>query len=147
MADEKKEKDQEFKVKDKRAFRMKDDGGVEKVAPDAAEEAKSGPDAPAGGVSGEAEKGAGDKDRRDFPPMDFNTFILSLSTSALLNLGIVANPATGKTEKSLPHAKQIIDLMDMLKEKTKGNLKPEESKLIEKILFDLRMAYVEVSKL
>ena len=78
--------------------------------------------------------------------MNFSAFILSLSTSALLNLGIAANPETGKTEKSLPHAKQLIDLIDMLKEKTKGNLKPEESKLIEKILFDLRMAYVEVSR-
>jgi hypothetical protein len=68
-----------------------------------------------------------------------------LSTSALIQLGEVQDPFTEKTAKNLPLAKQTIDLIGMLKEKTKGNLTPEEGKMIEYILYDLRMRYVKAS--
>jgi len=79
------------------------------------------------------------------PEIDFTHFIFSVSTSVLIQLGEVRDPFTQKTAKNLPLAKQTIDLIGMLKEKTKGNLTPEEAKLVESILYDLRMRYVKAS--
>jgi hypothetical protein len=80
------------------------------------------------------------------PSIDFQTFVLSLSHSALMHLGEAPNPENGKVEKNLPLARQTIDLISMLEEKTKGNLTGDEERLIGQILFDLRMRYVELSK-
>lgn len=80
------------------------------------------------------------------PEIDFSSFIFSLSTSALLHLGEVPDPTTQRREKNLPLAKQTIDILGMLKEKTKGNLTPDEEKLIENILTDLRWRYVREVK-
>jgi hypothetical protein len=82
----------------------------------------------------------------DLPLMDFTTFVLSLSHSALMHLGQAPHPETGRVEKSLPLARQTIDLLAMLDEKTKGNLTGDEERMLAQILFDLRMRYVEVSK-
>ncbi len=79
------------------------------------------------------------------PEIDFKNFILSLSTSALIQLGEIQDPFTQKVNKSLPLAKQTIDLIGMLKEKTKGNLSPEEGKIVEYVLYDLRMKYVKAA--
>lgn len=79
------------------------------------------------------------------PPLDFSTFILSLSTSVLMNLGLVENPVTGKTEKEPAVARQTIDLITLLKEKTKGNLSDEETKLVDDVLHELRLWYVKVT--
>lgn len=80
------------------------------------------------------------------PGIDFSTFVLSLSHSALMHLGEAPNPENGKVEKNLLLARQTIDLIAMLEEKTKGNLTGDEERLIGQILFDLRMRYVELSK-
>ena len=80
------------------------------------------------------------------PRVDFATFVLSLSHSALMHLGEAPNPETGKVEKNLMLARQTIDLVGMLEDKTKGNLSGDEERLIGQILFDLRMRYVELSK-
>jgi hypothetical protein len=80
------------------------------------------------------------------PRVDFTTFILSLSHSALMHLGEAPSPESGKIEQNLPLARQTIDLLGMLEEKTKGNLTGEEERLIGQILFDLRMRFVERSK-
>ncbi|MCB9481089.1 MAG: DUF1844 domain-containing protein [Desulfobacteraceae bacterium] len=79
------------------------------------------------------------------PGVDFNTFIMSLNASALYNLGMIADPATGQKMKNISMAKQTIDIIAMLKEKTKGNLNDEEKNLIENILHDLRLMYVKES--
>lgn len=79
------------------------------------------------------------------PPLDFSTFVLSLSTSVLMNLGLVENPVTNKTEKELPMAAQTIDLLALLQEKTKGNLTKEEAKLLEDVLHELRVWYCKVT--
>ncbi len=79
------------------------------------------------------------------PEINFANFLFSISTSALIQLGEIEDPISQKTAKNLPLAKQTIDLIGMLKEKTKGNLTPEEAKLIENILFDLRMRYVKAT--
>lgn len=80
------------------------------------------------------------------PSIDFATFILSLSHSALLHLGQAPHPDTNRVEANLPLAKQNIDLLGLLEEKTKGNLTGDEERLLAQVLFDLRMRYVERSK-
>ena len=80
------------------------------------------------------------------PEIDFSTFVISLSTQALMNLGEIANPVSEKIDADISVAKQMIDILGMLKEKTRGNLNANEDRLIEGILFDLRMKYVEAVK-
>ncbi len=77
------------------------------------------------------------------PEMNFATFIFSLNSSALVQLGKIENPATGEKEENLPLAKQTIDILSMLEEKTKGNLTKDEETLLKNILFELRMIYVK----
>ena len=81
------------------------------------------------------------------PRIDFATFVLSLSHSALMHLGEAPSPETGAIEQNLALARQTIDLVGMLEEKTKGNLTGDEERLIGQILFDLRIRYVERSKM
>jgi hypothetical protein len=80
------------------------------------------------------------------PEIDFSSFVFSLSTSALLHLGEVPDPATRQFEKNLPLAKQTIDILGMLEEKTRGNLTADEAKLLENLLADLRWRYVREAK-
>ena len=77
------------------------------------------------------------------PPVNFSTFIVSLSSSALVHLGEVPDPTTGQYNKNLALAKQTIDILEMLKEKTKGNLDLDGESLLRNILFDLRVRYVK----
>lgn len=85
-------------------------------------------------------------DQDPLPTIDFATFILSLSHSALMHLGEAPHPETNKVETNLPLAKQNIDLLGLLEEKTKGNLTGDEERLLAQVLFDLRMRYVERTK-
>jgi hypothetical protein len=80
------------------------------------------------------------------PQIDFATFVLSLSHSALMHLGEAPHPETNKVEQNLALAKQDIDILGMLDEKTKGNLSGDEERLLAQVLFDLRMRFVERSK-
>lgn len=79
------------------------------------------------------------------PEINFATFILSLNSSAMLHFGDFEDPVSGKKEKNLTMAKQTIEMIDMLKEKTKGNLTPEEEMLLENILYELKIRYVKES--
>jgi hypothetical protein len=94
----------------------------------------------------EAKGGANDATAQDLPAIDFSTFILSLSHSALVHLGDAPDPTTGQVRMSLPMARQTIDLLSLLEQKTKGNLTGEEERLLEQALYDLRMRYVEVRR-
>ncbi len=69
---------------------------------------------------------------------DFSFFIRSLAMQASIGLGLIDNPITNKREKNLPHAGLIIDTIEMLKEKTQGNLTTDEDSLIDKLLFELK---------
>lgn len=80
------------------------------------------------------------------PTIDFATFIFSLSHSALVHMGAAPNPETEGVETNLPLARQTIDLLGMLEEKTKGNLTGDEERLLGQILYDLRMRFVEIEK-
>ncbi len=77
------------------------------------------------------------------PTIDFYTFVLSLGSSAFVHLGDAPNPETGEAAPpNLEFAQQTIDLLDMLREKTRGNLTEEEQKFLENLLMDLRLRYV-----
>jgi hypothetical protein len=78
--------------------------------------------------------------------IDFSAFIMSLTSSAFYHLGDMPDPSTGKTETNLPAVQQTIDMLIMLREKTNGNLKEDESKLIEQLIYELQVKYVAKSK-
>ncbi len=128
----------DFIVKDRRTFAKGDEETEikEEKAEPVKEEAKTE----------EPEKAAEpDKDTKDFqlPEINFATFIFSLNSSALMHLGVIEDPGTCKNVKNLPIAKQTIDILGMLKEKTQGNLTEDEANMLKHILYDLRMIYVK----
>jgi hypothetical protein len=82
-------------------------------------------------------------ERASLPKIDFATFVISLNSSALFQLGILADPTTGEKSKDLSLAKQTIDILGMLEEKTKGNLNADEVHMLKSILYDLRILYVK----
>ena len=85
--------------------------------------------------------------QRSLPEVDFGTFVISLGTSALYHMGMVPDPETGKpAEPNLPVARQTIDTVEMLQEKTQGNLSEEESNPVKNLLTELRMRYLEAAK-
>lgn len=80
-----------------------------------------------------------DVDDNDVPPIDFTTFVLSLSTSALAHLGDAKHPDAAV---DLGLARQSIDLLALIEEKTRGNLDGEEERLLNQVLSDLKLRYV-----
>jgi len=77
------------------------------------------------------------------PEMNFPTFIMSMNASALVHLGVIEDPASGKKESNLLLAKQTIDILTMIEEKTRGNLSEDEEKMLKSILYDLKIIYVK----
>ena len=78
--------------------------------------------------------------------VDFSAFIMSLTSSAFYHLGDMADPTTGKKEVNLPAVQQTIDMLIMLREKTKGNLTEDENKLLEQLIYELQVKYVAKTK-
>jgi hypothetical protein len=137
-------KEESFTVSDKRRFVVDDSGGVKSEGDVGAEQKKEAPRT----FEPSREK---QKDKffegTTLPDIDFSTFIFSLSSSVILHLGLMENPYTKTIEKNLPLAKQTIDIISMLKDKTKGNLSDEEENLVTHLLTELRFKYVnEVKK-
>ena len=138
---EDKEEKKDFVVKDRRIFAGEagDDGEKEDEAAPAAEDRA--------GAETQEEKETPDTEAQEpplqFPEINFATFVASLNASALLQLGAIEDPTTGTKNKGLPMAKQTIDILSMLQEKTAGNLSPEEENLLKNILYDLRLMYVK----
>jgi hypothetical protein len=140
MAEEKKD----FVVKDKRIF---SDDRTE----DAEDKEQKTPEEPSAEASTEEPAAAGTetdekKDEEDtyaLPEINFPTFIFSLNSSALVHLGVIEDPATNQKNKNLPMAKQTIDILGMIEEKTKGNLTEDEANMLKHILYELRMIYVK----
>ncbi len=147
MSDEKKD----FVVKDRRVF---SDESREEDAQDKEAEAASPTDNEPQAASdsehiqkSDAEESTSSEGIAEppLPEINFSTFVVSLNASALLNLGAIEDPSTGQTNKNLPMAKQTIDILSMLEEKTAGNLTTEETNLLKNILYDLRIIYVKES--
>jgi hypothetical protein len=127
------EEEKGFVIKDKRSLDEKGELKEEGV-----EEA----------IKGEEKKESSEEESQKIPlpEVSLSSLIFSLSSSALLHLGEIADPMTGEKKEDLALAKHSIDTISMLKEKTKGNLTEEEDKFIESILTDLRWRYVKAKK-
>lgn len=126
------EEEKGFVFKDRRKLsQTEEESGQEKMTPEekprAAEETKDSPPYPL------------------LPEVNFSTFIVSLSTEILFHLGEIPHPETGERQKNLPLAKHAIDTLVMLQEKTRGNQTEEEKKLLESMLYDLRMCFIRAS--
>ena len=138
--EEEKREGKGFTVQDRRRF-----------SPDTGEARENAADRPATDdqqkIAAESpSKGEQHAGHEALPEINFSTFVISLSTQALMHLGEIPNPLSGNEERDVPVAKQMIDILGMLQDKTRGNLDGGEAKLIEGILFDLRMKYVEAVK-
>ena len=129
------DEDKGFKVTDKRI-----------AAEEAEVSAKSEAEARADEAEAKAAEAAAAATGEPIPPADFSTLILSLSTSALVHLGVVANPDGSASPKNLGLAKHTIDLLALLEHKTRGNLTGEEEQLLNQVLYDLRMRFVGACK-
>ena len=84
-----------------------------------------------------------EEEAAQLPEINIQTFVFSLNASALVQLGVMDDPSTGRKEKNLSLAKQTIDILSMLHEKTEGNLTDDEENLLKNILYDLRIRYVK----
>ena len=139
-----------FVVKDRRLFTEEDtvpaaDGEDKKVF-SKAEETASEDKSEDKKASSEDKTKKSDKSRKSeprLPEINFPTFIFSLHSSVLMQLGLIEDPVSGKNMKNLPAAKQTIDILGMLEEKTRGNLTNEEENMLKNILYDLRIMYVK----
>jgi hypothetical protein len=80
------------------------------------------------------------------PPLDFSSIVFPLYAQALIKLGILEGPADSRSGENLDHARRMIDLLDLLKDRTSGHLKPEEEKFLETCLEHLHLGYAEKSK-
>ena len=139
-AEEDKQENQGFTVQDRRRF-SPETGEAREDAAESQEPAKQAPQQTA-----PAQERVDTAQANALPEIDFSTFVISLSTQVLMHLGEIVNPISGKAEADISVAKQMIDILGMLHEKTRGNLNANEAQLMEGILFDLRMKYVEAVK-
>ena len=90
-----------------------------------------------------SEPGADEQSRQ----VTFTAFVISLAHTAAVHFGDVADPTTGqKGEGNLPAARQMIGILTLLEEKTRGNLAPEERQLLEQLLYELRLRAVDIHK-
>lgn len=129
--------DKGFVVKDRRYTSSEDQGSENMKKTD---EQKSGQNVK---QSQSVPKDKKSEDQTPLPEINFSMFIFSLNSSALVQLGLLEDPATGQKSKNLPLAKQTIDILGMLEEKTRGNLTKDEEGLLKHLLYDLRMLYVK----
>ncbi|MBN2467382.1 MAG: DUF1844 domain-containing protein [Deltaproteobacteria bacterium] len=140
--DEKKEQET-FSVKDRRRF-VVDEAGEAKPDQNVTVD-----DSAASATPGEPREqqtkqktSHADEENTPLPEVNFSSFIISLSQAALLHLGLFDNPTTKTRERNLPLAKHTIDTIALFEEKTKGNLTKDEEMLLENLLTDLRLRYV-----
>ena len=121
-----------FVIKDKRSSQISEDDAS--ILDD--QQTKDSPE----------QKTPADGEQAESFQVDFSTFIMSLTSSAFYHLGDMPDPTTGKKEVNLPAVQQTIDMLIMLREKTKGNLKEDENKLLEQLIYELQVKYVAKTK-
>ena len=142
------EEEKGFTIKDRRFFaedgstREPEDNEPEPAGQEEASPQNEGAEAPEGPAEEPREKEGG----YALPPVDFSGLILSLSHAALMHLGQIPDPHTGQTHEDHEMARHSIDTISMLQEKTKGNLTPDEQKLTDNVLTELRLAFVRLAR-
>ena len=130
------EEDKGFVIKDKRIFSQEREDAEQKPREKEFQEKEESRE----------KKEPKKETRAELPEVTFSTFVLSLSSSALFHLGEIPEPGTGAKNEDLALAKQTIDILGMLEEKTRGNLTRDEKNLLSSILYDLRMHYIKKNK-
>lgn len=149
MSEEKKS----FEVKDRRRFASESADSDENEVREKEETEKDQVEQPPDAAESEAQAISENQKAQQktssrqahYPKINFQTFILSLNSSALVQLGLIEDPVSGLKEKNLSLAKQTIDMMGMLEEKTRGNLAKDEEMMLKNILYELRIMYVRES--
>lgn len=126
--------DKGYKVEDRRFFQKSEEEQAKIKEEEAAQKAAAQAEAGKAPPEGRAEA--------PLPEITFSALLISLSSSAFIHLGDLPDPATGEKTKDLPLAKQTIDLLGLLREKTRNNLQEDEEKLFDHLLYDLRLRYV-----
>ena len=153
---EENDRNEGFKVSDKRRFTSEGESRADDLGRDEAPEPE---------VTGEPQEASGQEpdpepakpakpeketqeraEHREMPPINFSGFVIGLANSALYQLGLIPTSEEGAPQKDIQGARQTIDIIAMLEEKTRGNLTEEEQTIIKETLFQLRMAFVEASK-
>jgi hypothetical protein len=132
--------DKGFTVRDRRKVKL-DESSAE-TGGDRSEERHE--DAAPGSDQGAARESA---QRSTLPPVDFTGFVFGLGQMALVHLGEIPEPHTGQVERNLEQARHVIDILDMLEEKTRGNLAQEEGELLQTLKSELKLKYVKTSNL
>jgi len=141
------EEKRDFVIKDRRIFSQTEPDQEEaKKTPEATPESTQKDDESAQ-TAPETEKETAETKTEEraesLPQINFATFVFSLNSSVLLHLGIIEDPTSGTKTKNLLLAKQTIDILVMLEEKTRGNLAADEEAMLKNILYDLRILYVK----
>lgn len=145
-----KNEEKKVKIKDKRKFdtdgNLKDDAAVKGSANKAKDKERK---KEKNISSQEVEDQDKDKERSFLPDsmkdteINFLQFIVTLYSSAMINLGVIPDPVSEETHSNPKQAKELIDIIAMLKEKTKGNLNDEEDKALDEIIYQARMIYLK----
>ncbi len=139
---EEEKKGEGFVVRDKRQFTETGESRQPEARTEAEPEQEK-PEEKAEPAEKVQDAAGGAPPQEDLPEMTFSNLVLSLSTSAMFHFGDFADPVTKKTERNLLAAKQTIDILGMLQDKTMGNLNPDEKGILDAVLFELRMRYVK----
>jgi uncharacterized protein DUF1844 len=146
-------KREEIRIVDRRMFtndgeRRTPDATIEETAPPLVSPARppksKAVDGAVGAPSEHSKAGAPQSREAQIASSHFKNLILNLATTAAANLGDMPNPFTQRTEIDLEGARQVIDLLQALQLKTRGNLSGEESGLLDSLLYDLQMKYVSL---
>ena len=143
-----------FTVRDRRRVKL-DDTPAETKGETRAEKAEERPEAAESATAADSRRptddgqGArGEKEQpRSLPPVDFTGFVFGLGQMALMHLGQIPEPQTGQVSRSLEQARHVIDILDMLEEKTRGNLTQEEAELLRTLKSELKLQFVKASNL
>ncbi len=131
-------REKEFTVRDRRSTVSESPS-----TSDTAKEAATQKSASSEPKLADTDRAAEEQKSEPLPELDFSAFIFSLATTAQVGLGVIPNPQTNLQVRNLPAAKQMIDIIGMLKEKTTGNLTQDEQALVDSILYNLRMQYIK----
>jgi hypothetical protein len=130
-----------FKVVDRRPFAA--DGSRKEEIPAEEKEVEA---APEGDRSTLHEPQSEPRGQYEDEPTGFETLVSYLSTTAMFQLGLIPGPSGERIPADMPNAKRTVDLLEVLQEKTKGNLSASESRLLQDVLYELRMSFVEMQK-
>lgn len=90
-----------------------------------------------------AKKQANGENKEYLPALEFSSLVFPFYTQALIKLGMIEDPISGQVSGNPELAKRLIDLLDLLKDRTKGNLEPDEEKFLEACLSQLKMGYLK----